>query len=81
MAQEKKRIAELNALIKKLYEDNVSGKLSDKRFTVLSGEYEQEQETLEASLAKAQSELDSFEADGVRATIQAVSASRKWKSS
>lgn len=67
VAQEKKRIAELNALIKKLYEDNVSGKLSDKRFTVLSGEYEQEQETLEASLAKAQSELDSFEADGVRA--------------
>ena len=67
VAQEKKRIAELNALIKKLYEDNVSGKLSDKRFTLLSGEYEQEQETLEASLTKAQSELDGFEADGVRA--------------
>ena len=67
VAQEKKRIAELNALIKKLYEDNVCGKLSDKRFTLLSGEYEQEQETLEASLAKAQSELDGFEADGVRA--------------
>ena len=77
VAQGKKRIAELNALIKKLYEDNVSGKISDKRFTLLSGEYEQEQETLEASLAKAESELDSFEADSVRAD-QFIALAKKY---
>jgi DNA invertase Pin-like site-specific DNA recombinase len=43
IAKEERRITELNTLIKRLYEDNVSGKLSDKRFEILSEEYEQEQ--------------------------------------
>lgn len=36
------------------------------RFELLSREYEQEQETLEASIANAQSEPDAFEADTAR---------------
>ena len=32
LSREQKRINELNTLIKKIYEDNVNGKLSDKRF-------------------------------------------------
>lgn len=44
---------------------------------MLSGEYEQEQETLEASLAKAESELDSFEADSVRAD-KFISLAKKY---
>ncbi len=64
--REKKRAAELDGIIKKLYESYAIGKISEKRFDVLSAEYEQEQETLEASIAKAQSALDSFEADTAR---------------
>lgn len=37
-----------------------------KRFELLYGEYEREQEALEASIAKAQVELDTFEADTTR---------------
>ncbi len=64
--REQKRAAELDGIIKKLYESYAIGKISEKRFDVLSAEYEQEQETLEASIAKVQSELDSFEADTAR---------------
>jgi uncharacterized protein YukE len=67
MAKENKRISELNTLIRRIYEDNVSGKLSDKRFEVLSSEYEQEQSQLEQSIAQLQAELDSFNADTDRA--------------
>ncbi|MDD4509748.1 MAG: recombinase family protein [Oscillospiraceae bacterium] len=67
IAKEQKRIAELNTLIRRIYEDNVSGKLTDKRFEVLSQDYEQEQTELEQSIAQLQVELDSFHADSVKA--------------
>ena len=47
-------------------EDNVSGKLSDKRFELLSQEYEQEQTELEQSIIKLQAELDDFTADSTK---------------
>lgn len=65
--KEQKRVNELNTLIRKIYEDNVKGKLSDKHFALHSAEYEQEQETLEQSIEILQSELDGFNADSVRA--------------
>ena len=49
-----------------LYESFAMEKISEKRFELLSGEYEQEQETLEVSIANARSELDVFEADTAR---------------
>ena len=61
--REQKRAAELDGIIKKLYESYAVGKISEKRFDVLSVEYEQEQETLEVSIQKAQADLESFEAD------------------
>ena len=67
IAKEQKRVAELNTLIRKIYEDNVSGKLSDKRFEILSAGYEQEQAALEESIQTLQAEIDSFQADSVRA--------------
>ncbi len=63
----RRRVAELNTLIKKIYEDNASGKLTDKRFAVLSAEYEREQAELEQGIETLQAELDSFHADGERA--------------
>lgn len=67
ITKEQKRIAELNTLIRRIYEDNVSGKLTDKRFELLSQEYEQEQTELEQSIGRLQSELDSFHADSAKA--------------
>lgn len=48
MKQAEKRIAELDRLFTRLYEDNVSGKISDERFAVLSAGYEDEQKKLKA---------------------------------
>jgi len=67
IAKEQKRIAELDKLIRRTYEDNVSGKLTDKRFEVLSKEYEQEQAELEQSIERLQSELETFNTDSVKA--------------
>ena len=36
LSKAKKRIAEIDALIQKIYEDNASGKLSDERYATLS---------------------------------------------
>lgn len=65
----KKRSAELDALIKKLYEAYATGKLPEKRFEVLSSEYEAEQVQLEETLASEQSELDAFNADTARVDL------------
>ena len=64
--KDRKRSGELNGLIKKLYESYATEKISEKRFELLSGEYEREQVALEESIAKAQAELDAFEADTTR---------------
>ena len=62
-----KRISELNVLIKKLYEAYAIGKLPEKRFEMLSADYECEQSELEAALTADQNELDAFNADTTRA--------------
>lgn len=67
LTKAQKRVAELNTLIRRIYEDNVSGKLTDKRFELLSAEYEAEQEELEKSITETQAALDSFTADSMRA--------------
>ena len=46
--QAEKRITELDRLFVRLYEDNISGKISDERFAVLSAGYEDEQKKLKA---------------------------------
>ena len=54
----KKRIAEIDILIQKIYEDNASGKLSDERYATLSLSYEEEQKTLKAAVPELQSFLE-----------------------
>ena len=44
------RLAELDRLFKRIYEDMVNGKLSEARFQMLSDDYEQEQEDLRAKI-------------------------------
>jgi len=67
IVKEEKRITELNTLIRRIYEDNVNGKLTDKRFELLSQEYEREQSDLEGSIARLRAELDSFNTDSEKA--------------
>ena len=62
-----KRIGELSAIFKRLYEDNVNGKISDERFMELSADYEQEQRELKDRAAALQAELDKSQAATVNA--------------
>ena len=58
LSKAKKRIAEIDALIQKIYEDNASGKLSDERYATLSLSYEEEQKTLKAAVLEMQAYLE-----------------------
>ena len=66
LSREQKRTNELNQLIKKIYEDNVSGKPTDKRFEMLLSDYEQEQDILETSIQNTQNEISAYEEDNTR---------------
>lgn len=61
MEQQMRRIAEIDNIIKRLYEDNLNGKLSDSRFSKMSANYEQEQRTLENSNAELKCMVDTCE--------------------
>ena len=69
-----KRIAELDRLFTRLYEDNVSGKISDERFAVMSAGYEDEQKKLRATVAELTDYIDTAEQKSadVTAFIKAV---------
>lgn len=68
LTQAQRRIEELDRLFKRIYEDNISGKINDSRFQKLSEDYENEQaeltqkvHILEQEIAKQQEEADSIE--------------------
>jgi hypothetical protein len=63
VAKAKKRSAELDGLIRKLYEAYATEKLSEKRFETLSAEYEKEQAELELVIAEDENKLTAYEAD------------------
>jgi hypothetical protein len=63
VAKAKKRSAELDGLIRKLYEAYATEKLSEKRFETLSAEYEKEQAELELVIAEDGNKLTAYEAD------------------
>lgn len=60
LGRERKRYKELDSLIKKLYEEYALGKMPEKRYEMLSAEYEHEQAVLDENIAKAQSALDEY---------------------
>ena len=63
----KKRSAELDTLIKTLYESYAMGKITEKRFEMLSADYEKEQAELEEVIASDIAELEVFTTDKDRA--------------
>lgn len=50
LEKQRRRITELDMIIQRLYEDNVTGKLTDERFAKLSATYEAEQAELKKSV-------------------------------
>ena len=50
LEKQERRSAELDSIIQRLYEDHVTGKLTEERFVKLSGGYEQEQADLNNSI-------------------------------
>ena len=52
------RDEELDGLFERIYEDNVSGKLSDDRFAKMSRRYEDEQKELSEKIKKLRSEME-----------------------
>jgi hypothetical protein len=67
LAKSQKRCAELDSLIKRLYEDKVSGSLSPKRFEILSRDYETEQEETERQITELKAGLERFDEDSGKA--------------
>jgi len=67
ITKNEKRIAELDALFRKTYEDYAAGLLSEKRFGQLSSGYENEQTNLEKQTAALKAELEQFDSDSLRA--------------
>lgn len=55
----KNRIAKLDTIVQRLYEDNIDGKITDERFSRMSATYESEQKQLESRVAGLHSFIDS----------------------
>ena len=67
LQKSQQRHDELDLIIKRLFEESVTGKLTAKRFEVLSQGYEQEQSELEQTIAELQAGLEQYNADSDRA--------------
>ena len=61
LKQAQKRIAELDRLFTRLYEDNVLGKISDERFAMMSAGYEDEENKLKATVQELTAYIDTAE--------------------
>ena len=57
LEQAELRIKKLDGIIRKLYEDNIDGKVSDERFAKMTSSYEDEQRTLEFQINKLKSTI------------------------
>ena len=62
-----KRIGELSAIFKRLYEDSVAGRIADERFSALSADYEAEQRQVREHAAELQAELSKAQEASVNA--------------
>ena len=65
--QAETRIKELDAIFKRLFEDDISGKLSSERFDMLAREYELEQKQLKSKLKVMRKEMDAAKEAGSNA--------------
>ena len=75
--KEKKRISELDTIIKKLYESFAIGRITGERFDCLLAEYEAEQKALTASVSEMETQMSAFAEDTDRAK-QFLELARKY---
>ena len=61
LEQAKKRIVEIDTLFQHIYEDNISGKLTDERFRNLSFNYDKEQKELKTKIEQLSKEINNTE--------------------
>ena len=59
-----RRVAEIDGIIQKLYEDNVSGKISDERFAKMTATYETEQNKLQQTAQRLKDEISAVREEG-----------------
>ena len=71
------RDEELDGLFERIYEDNVSGKLSDNRFAKMSRRYEDEQKELAEKIKKLRSEIEKHSSQAMT-TDMFISLVRKY---
>ena len=58
LAQAEKRLGELDRLFIRIYEDNVAGRITDEKFSMMSKTYEDEQAQLKAEIQTLQQEIE-----------------------
>ena len=71
------RDEELDGLFERIYEDNVSGKLSDDRFSKMSRRYEDEQKEISEKIKNLRAEMDKLSSKAVTADMF-ISTVRKY---
>ncbi len=77
LAQSEKRVSELDKLFTRLYEDNVSGKISDERFMMMSKNYEDEQKELRQIIPELSQFIEASEQKNAD-TAQFIGIVRKY---
>lgn len=73
----KQRSSELDIIIKKLFEQNALGVISDERFLSMSADYEREQKELSSKIAELKAQIDKRDAEGSN-TTKFLNAVRKY---
>ena len=76
--EKEKRIAQLEHLLKKLYEDYALGRIPEERFDLLSAQYEQEETILKAELADEQARLNDMQSASAQ-TDKYLALARKYR--
>ena len=68
LSQCEKRIKDIDNLIQHIYEDNISGKITDERFATLSLNYEREQKDLKEKINKLATTIDKTKQEEINIT-------------
>ena len=68
LSQYEKRVKDSNNLIQHIYEDNISGKMTDERFATLSLNYEREQKDLKEKINKLATTIDKTKQEEINLT-------------
>ena len=65
LSKAEQRVIELKTLFKRLYEDNILGRISDEQFRMLAADYTDEQKELELQIPILEKEIDELKSECV----------------